>query len=207
MNIQICNVNLLKINAKNQVTNGITATFNLEEQSITFNGTCTANNTVITICNDSIKMIPGMYTAYVKYISGSVVGNEYSQLQMFDSQYTESVICAVANEDKKRTYNKTAEKALSVIGIRFDKDTVLDNYKIKVLFGRGDIANYQESKQQNILVSLDSQEELRKAVSYKNVTNIICRDEIECNFDVEYYQDLRVLLNNKIANTNEEVQA
>ncbi len=131
-----CNKNIIDL-AKCQIktSNGVTSTYNKENNSITFNGTCTGNNTLFNIYIDNINATKNATTLTAKWISGTVSG--YAVARCYDEDWKQNVQVNLAqlnasNKISGKTYNDVAD-VFSHFDFRFEKGTVLNNFTIQLM--------------------------------------------------------------------------
>lgn len=130
------NKNIIDL-AKCQIktSNGVTSTYNKENNSITFNGTCTGNNTLFNIYIDNINATKNATTLTAKWISGTVSG--YAVARCYDEDWKQNVQVNLAqlnasNKISGKTYNDVAD-VFSHFDFRFEKGTVLNNFTIQLM--------------------------------------------------------------------------
>lgn len=128
-------LNLSKIQETTKA--GVTCTYNAEDNSVTFNGTCTENNTSWSIIG-SIEAVQNKTTLTAVYVNGSfTVANEsLSQARLFNAGYSRSITMRLAelavNKKVSKTYTYNND-TLSNWSIRFDEGDVLDNFTFKLM--------------------------------------------------------------------------
>ena len=131
--------NLLNPNRLIQTAaNGITCSYDKDTQIITFNGTCTADNTTFYFSNsvqDISEVIGGLTTLTAYYISGSVTNYFYWRIN--NSGWTKSknynLLNIATNKIISNIVNESFTLANSSFSFRFDNGSVADNLKIKVM--------------------------------------------------------------------------
>lgn len=131
--------NLLNPNRLIQTAaNGITCSYDKDTQIITFNGTCTTDNTTFYFHNsveDISEVISGLTTLTAYYVSGSV--DTYFQWRINNSDWSRSKSYNLLNiaNDKiiSNTSNVSFDLANSSFSFRFDNGSVVNNLKIKIM--------------------------------------------------------------------------
>ena len=118
-----------------KTSNGVTSTYNKENNSITFNGACTGNNTLFNIYIDNINATSNATTLTAKWISGTVSG--YAVARCYDEDWKQNVQVNLAqlnasNKISGITYNDVAD-VFSHFDFRFDNGTVLNNFTIQLM--------------------------------------------------------------------------
>lgn len=121
--------------------NGVTVTYNKENNSITFNGTCTMDNTIFYITEsgksdyDNNLLIKKNYTLLVQYVSGSV--EKYSVFRCSDKDWSPKLVAdltTLSSTNKKiySTYNGS-DTTIKYLSFRFEKGAVLNNFTIQLM--------------------------------------------------------------------------
>lgn len=121
--------------------NGVTSTYNKENNSITFNGTCTADNTSFHIfengknVDDNNVLIKNNSTLLAQYVSGNVTG--YSRFRLSDENWQDKIgldltILSSTNKKVYATYNDV-DATIKYLSFRFEKGTVLNNFTIQLM--------------------------------------------------------------------------
>lgn len=121
--------------------NGVTSTYNKENNSITFSGTCTVDNTSFYITEngqndyDNNLLIKKNYTLLEQYISGSV--NGYAVFRCSDKNWGHKIIVDLTkiNSTNKKIYNTYSESDTTIkyLSFRFDNGTVLNNFTVQLM--------------------------------------------------------------------------
>ena len=114
---------------------GVTSTYNKENNSITFNGTCTGNNTLFNIYIDSVNAKRNSTTLTAKWVSGTVSG--YAVARCYDEDWKQNVQVNLeqlnaSNKISGKTYNDVAD-VFSHFDFRFDNGTVLNNFTVQLM--------------------------------------------------------------------------
>lgn len=135
--------NLLRVleSSFNATKNGVTASYNTNDGTITLNGTCTADNTVFYFMPTSESIhLDGKYILSVFYVSGSI-SNQTNEtiVQVQINNYTSSIKNRLQNQNTSVTATKTNQD-FNRNNIRIDNGVVLNNYKIKVQLEQGSTA-------------------------------------------------------------------
>lgn len=129
--------------AKCQVktSNGVTSTYNKENNSITFNGTCTVDNTAFHIFenwkndDDNNVLIKNNSTLLAQYVSGNVTG--YSRFRLSDENWQDKIglDLTILNSTNKKIYNtySKSDTTIKYLSFRFEKGTVLNNFTIQLM--------------------------------------------------------------------------
>lgn len=127
--------NLLKLANLNKTLNGVTCTYDDSEQTLTFNGTCTDDNTVFMFANNSVQFTSGKTRASAHYVSGSVT--TYCAVRFFDSTYAGTNFVILTLSASNPIISSLADKTYSLdpskASIRFNTGSVANNFKIKLM--------------------------------------------------------------------------
>jgi hypothetical protein len=121
--------------------NGITSVYNKENNSITFNGTCTADNTSFHIfengknVDDNNVLIKNNSTLLAQYVNGSI--NGYSRFRLSDENWGDKIglqLSALSSTNKKvyATYNDV-DATIKYLSFRFEKGTILNNFTVQLM--------------------------------------------------------------------------
>lgn len=116
--------------------NGITSIYNANENSITFNGTCTKDNTLFNIVGE-IDAIKNQTTLSLYYESGTCNEGGYGAIRLYDTAWGQNISASIAdlsssNKIKSITYSGSNTKLVNW-SFRFNEGTVLNNLKIKAM--------------------------------------------------------------------------
>lgn len=121
--------------------NGVTSTYNKENNSITFNGTCTLDSTSFYITEngqndyDNNLLIKKNYTLLEQYIRGSV--NGYALFRCSDENWGHKIMVDLTkiNSTNKKIYNTYSESDTKIkyLSFRFDNGTVLNNFTVQLM--------------------------------------------------------------------------
>lgn len=148
----ICNKNLIDLSKIGQQTsNGITTTYDEEKQTITFNGTCTANNTRFTISdNANILVIKNKTSIVLKYLSGQATGYVVSRCANNNWNFIFNYDLTTLNTDKKviSSIFSGSYTNITYIDFRIDKGAVLNNFTIQMMLTNDNDTDYVEHKSQ-----------------------------------------------------------
>lgn len=154
------NKNIIDL-AKCQIktSNGVTSKYNKENNSITFNGTCTGNNTLFNIYIDNINATKNATTLTAKWISGTVSG--YAVARCYDEDWKQNVQVNLAqlnasNKISGKTYNDVAD-VFSHFDFRFEKGTVLNNFTIQLMLTDVVDNDYIEHQGQSYIMPLQQE--------------------------------------------------
>lgn len=117
---------------------GVTCTYNSNDDSITFNGTCTNDNTIFQLPSENIiKGNPGKTRIIAYWLNGSATGT--ALVMLFDSSFNKGLRAdlTVLNSNKQTTsasYGSSETQADFIYNrIRFNNGSVLNNFTIKVM--------------------------------------------------------------------------
>lgn len=140
--------NLLNSSKIEKLTrNGITCSYNSETQEITFNGTCTLDNTLFQFNDINIYAKKNVTKFIVYYVSGTV--ENYFKLRFYDSNYMYGIIMDVVglsslnnkissySDDRVNTSNYTINT------FRFNNGSVANNLRVKVMVTDDDNTDYE----------------------------------------------------------------
>lgn len=165
------NKNIMDL-AKCQIktSNGVTSTYNKENNSITFNGTCTGNNTLFNIYIDNINAKKNATTLTAKWISGTVSG--YAVARCYDEDWKQNVQVNLAqlnasNKISGKTYNDVAD-VFSHFDFRFDNGTVLNNFTIQLMLTDVVDNDYIEHQGQSYIMPLQQEMLVNDYLDYDN---------------------------------------
>ena len=121
--------------------NGITSVYNKKNNSITFDGTCTADNTSFHIfengknVDDNNVLIKNNSTLLAQYVNGSI--NGYSRFRLSDENWGDKIglqLSALSSTNKKvyATYNDV-DATIKYLSFRFEKGTILNNFTVQLM--------------------------------------------------------------------------
>ena len=169
--------NLLDSSTIEKVTqNGITCTYDSNKQEITFNGTCTYDNTLFNFYNTNILAKKDITKIIVYYVSGSV--ENYATLRFFDKNYVYGAITDITPLNSSNTKIVTpADDRVNTSNyvnnsFRFNNGSVANNFKIKIMVTDDDNTDYEpyyEPVSYNIDLSLENIQLAKMPnTSYKN---------------------------------------
>ena len=135
------NTSTIEIGTKN----GVTCSYNNETQEITFNGTCTANNTRFSILNNSIPFTINT-TTICAYLTneGNNTGN--GLFRVFADNYdTYDYLNLTTLTSTNRMISKKTSATITktIFDFRFDNGAVLDNFKIKLMITDSEDTTYE----------------------------------------------------------------
>lgn len=127
-------------NIQQATKNGITCTYN-EDGSVTFNGTCTADNTGFVINNTNINAIKNQTTMSAFYEKGSVSANEgktaYIYTRINTSDYSKILGFAIADLNNSNPVisqqYKFDDALLNQFSFRIESGTILNNFTVKIM--------------------------------------------------------------------------
>ena len=116
--------------------NGITCTYNKEDDSVTFNGTCTTDNTLLTINNDVIKAVINKTTLTAYYISGSCEAIGNARLRLYDAEWSKNIYIDFEKLASAKTVSSIcnfSDRDLTHIDFRINEGTVLNDFTLKAM--------------------------------------------------------------------------
>lgn len=127
-------------NIQQATKNGITCTYN-EDGSVTFNGTCTADNTSFAINNTNINAIKNQTTMSAFYEKGSISANEgktayiYARINTSDYSKMLSFIIADLNNSNPviSEQYKSDDALLNQFSFRIESGTILNSFTVKIM--------------------------------------------------------------------------
>ena len=124
-------------NVEVQTLQGITSTYNSENNSVTFNGTCTTDNTIFKILNNPISAVQNKTRLVIKYVSGTITGTGSNAFRLFDANWDKSMSANLlnlssTNREIVSLFTHT-DLVLSNNSFRFDSGTVLNNFTVQVM--------------------------------------------------------------------------
>lgn len=174
--------------------NGITSTYNEESNSITFNGTCTSDNTTFHIfengenANENNVAIKNNSTLLAQYINGSA--NGYSRFKISDGNWQDKIWLDLTtlNSTNKKIYAtySGSDTTIKYLSFRFENGTVLDNFTVQLMLTDTVDTEYE---QYGVSPSPDFPSEIETAGSNINllentaVTNTVNGVEFKVNSD------------------------
>lgn len=125
---------------------GVTATYNFNEQTITFNGTCDTDNATFKFSDNDINFISGTTTSSVHYVSGSVTG--YCWIRHYDASWSSYVSYDISgltssNPIISKTASVSFTSPVANQSIRFNNGTVLSNFTIKLMVADSTNTSYE----------------------------------------------------------------
>ena len=127
-------------NIQQTTKNGITCTYN-EDGSVTFNGTCTADNTSFVINNTNIDAIKNQTTMSAFYEKGNISANEgktayiYARINTSDYSKMLSFIIADLNNSNPviSEQYKSDDTLLNQFSFRIESGTILNKFTVKIM--------------------------------------------------------------------------
>lgn len=136
--------NKLKTSITTQGTiNGITCSYNIDDDSISLNGTCTADNTRI-VLDQNIDVVKNNTTFNAYWVNGSCEGAVIFRGHNSNWQNpTTVVLTPLKNTNQKVSKVANVSDTYSRIDIRIDKDAVCSNFRIKLMIAQTTNADYE----------------------------------------------------------------
>lgn len=125
--------------------NGITCTYNSETQEITFDGTCTEDNTRFEFKPTQISMVASTTRIIAFYTSGTVSG--YCTFRLYDNTYNRGTFLdlnVLSQETKRRTSLANYTYSAVLNSIRFNSGSVVNNFKIRIMVENGNAYTYEK---------------------------------------------------------------
>ena len=127
------------------VLNGITCTYNATDQTLTFNGTATSDNTGFYFATNNVAITGNTTRLTTYYVSGSHSG--YCKIRFFNSSYGGNIVdlanlsssTPILSQLSNETYTLDATKA----SIRFDTGATANNFKIKIMVADSHDTTYE----------------------------------------------------------------
>lgn len=135
--------NLLNTSTIQQTTsNGITCTYNMSTQEITFNGTCTTDNTNFNFVGTSINGINGKTTATIFYVGGSISG--FCSPRFLDSDFASGINMDILDLNNVKIKSETITTNATLVNnrIRFNNGSIANNFTIKVMISNNPSNTY-----------------------------------------------------------------
>ncbi len=113
--------------------NGITSSYDKDTQEITFNGTCTKDNTLFEFINTSIVAEKNKTNFCVYYVSGSL--SERASFRFYDKNYEKGIVFNLESlsTDKKITKIPQENYTSAHNNFRFNNGSVCNNLKLKIM--------------------------------------------------------------------------
>ena len=115
--------------------NGVTYTYNESSQSITFNGTCTKDNTRFIINDDAnIQTIAKKTTLTAQYLAGSV--SNYFTARIADNEWKHNLLLSLLtlnSSNKKVSLTETEDMVGVHIDIKANSGTIFNNFTIQLM--------------------------------------------------------------------------
>lgn len=115
--------------------NGVKYTYNESNQSITFDGTCTKDNTRFIINDDAnIQTIAKKTTLTAQYLSGSV--SNYFTARIADNEWKHNLLLSLLtlnSSNNKVSLTETADMVGVHIDIKANNGTILNNFTIQLM--------------------------------------------------------------------------
>lgn len=115
--------------------NGVTYNYNKENQSITFNGTCTKDNTRFIINDDAnIQTIAKKTTFTAQYLSGSV--SNYFTARIADNEWKHNLLLSLLtlnSSNNKVSLTETEDMVGVHIDIKANNGTTFNNFTIQLM--------------------------------------------------------------------------
>ena len=172
--------NVVKITGKNRLVpryssnqtislNGITCVYNASEQTMTFNGTCSTDNTVFYFTNTDMSFVANTTKASVYYLGGTI--ETYCAARFFASDYSGLSFYIVDLSASNPVISQTASSSFTMIAnnssIRFNNGSKANNFKIKIMVADTADTAYEPYQGQEYTIDLGSIE-LAKIGNYQD---------------------------------------
>lgn len=127
-------------NIQQTTKNGITCTYN-EDGSVTFNGTCTADNTSFAINNININAVKNQTIMSAFYEKGSISAQEektaYIYVRINTSDYSKMLSFIIADLNNSNPViseqYKSDDTLLNQFSFRIESGTILNSFTVKVM--------------------------------------------------------------------------
>lgn len=136
--------NLFFLENKQATLNGITINFDSSTQELTFNGTCTEDNTIVIVSTVEYQFVKDFTTISAHYINGTLSG--YGVLRSYDEKYESNTnISLLGLSETDNVIFKTAASTYvpKKIDIRFNKGSIANNFKIKIMIANNLNTTYE----------------------------------------------------------------
>jgi len=159
--------NVLNITTISATANGVTYSYDSNTGIVTLNGTCTTDNSVITLTDD-ILTFDGDYTLSYNYVSGSISNeaNTLTQIQFQSRPSYKGIIVKLSNESNSKT-SSLSNLTINAFRIRFDNGVVFDNYKIQIQLEKGSVTtNFVLHKKFNNSDDIVNERDTNKTKTY-----------------------------------------
>lgn len=156
-----------------QITaNGITCSYNSETQEITFNGTCTTDNTLFQLLNTQMQVTKNITRVTAYYIRGSVTN--YCSLRFFDSNYGSGIISSLLTLPNDKIISNIYNESFVAVhnNFRFNKNSVCNDFTIKIMMADDTDITYEPYCGEQASPNPDYPQEI-KVVTGDNVVNHI----------------------------------
>ena len=115
--------------------NGVTYTYNESSQSITFNGTCTKDNTRFIINDDAnIQTIAKKTTLTAQYLAGSV--SNYFTARIADNEWKHNLLLSLLtlnSSNNKVSLTETEDMVGVHVDIKANNGTIFNNFTIQLM--------------------------------------------------------------------------
>lgn len=183
--------------------NGITSIYNANENSITFNGTCTQDNTLFNIAGE-IDAIKNQTTLSLYYESGTCNEGGYGAIRLYDEAWGQNISASItdlssSNKIKSITYSGSSTKLVNW-SFRFNEGTVLNNLKIKAMLTNNVDTKYEMF---GIAPSIDFSSDIK---TVGDNINVFDKDNVELVFgSSSNYEILDEGIKAKCTNTAQNV--
>lgn len=133
--------------------NGVTITYNTEENVLILNGTCTANNTSF-VFDKLIDNVKNLTTLYLYYISGEISTNEEFNLQnalafrLYDTNRQNNVAVLINESISTNPLNKTTSnlenQQMGSFALNINQGVIFNNYTIRLMIANNTDAEYEQ---------------------------------------------------------------
>ena len=124
-------------NIEQTTKNGIAATYNKEDGSVTFNGTCTADNTVFAVSDNQFDAVQNQTTLSAFYASGSASSSSENDIvvRAYNTDWSSVTNLYLNNLSSSNSNLKIVipGSGSRSVGFRFDEGVVLNNFTIKCM--------------------------------------------------------------------------
>lgn len=158
--VNVQNKNLLNLSKIGLGTKyGVTATYNTNNSSITFNGTCTRDDTLFSISPINIPYEKNKTTMTVQWVSGSASGS-YIGSRFYNSNFAHVFsINLIPLNSTNKILNRTEGLNGTYIGFdfRIDNGTILDNFTVQVMLTNEVDTDYVPYQIQQIILPIQQE--------------------------------------------------
>lgn len=128
--------NMLNTECATTTVNGVTMSYDAQNHALVLNGTCTTDNTCLTLNKQIPLTLDGTYTMSMEELSGTLSDKSKVRVQLQNSTTWAGIWLGCSNTKGYET-KTLGETRVNVNNVRVDAGAVLDNYTIRFQLEKG----------------------------------------------------------------------